>query len=138
MDWKCSKCPETDILKKAPKKSICLACRSQQVCDYQKTPEGIATRRRAKWMYLYGITEEQYDALLKTQGDGCAICGRTQEENGRGYYLSVDHDHTCCPGKRSCGKCVRGLLCLRCNNNMGWFDVEQEKISAYLKRNENA
>ena len=82
-------------------------------------------------MYLYGITEAQYNELLERQGGGCAICGRTQEENGRARYLSVDHDHRCCPGKKSCGKCVRGLLCLRCNNDMGWFEELREEILAY-------
>jgi hypothetical protein len=28
----------------------------------------------------------------------------------------VDHDHACCQKKnRSCGKCIRGLLCHTCN-----------------------
>jgi hypothetical protein len=31
----------------------------------------------------------------------------------------VDHDHTCCPGKKSCGKCIRGFLCRACNSFIG-------------------
>lgn len=27
----------------------------------------------------------------------------------------VDHDHDCCPGGWSCGRCVRGLICSECN-----------------------
>jgi hypothetical protein len=30
----------------------------------------------------------------------------------------VDHDHTCCPGEYTCGKCVRGLLCDDCNKKL--------------------
>jgi hypothetical protein len=66
----------------------------------------------------FGLTTEEYDALLAAQGGGCAICGRTPEENGR--RLPVDHDHACCPDRsRTCGRCIRGLLCTPCNNRLG-------------------
>lgn len=62
----------------------------------------------------YGLTPEAYEEMLESQGGGCAICGKTPEENGR--RLAVDHDHTCCPRRDGCcGKCVRGLLCNACN-----------------------
>lgn len=37
-------------------------------------------------------------------------------EKGR---LVTDHDHECCPGARSCGVCVRGIVCYDCNNIEG-------------------
>lgn len=61
--------------------------------------------------YKFGITGDEYRALLAKQGGRCAIC---QRKPGK-YRLSVDHDHECCPGARSCGKCIRGLLCGDCN-----------------------
>lgn len=67
-------------------------------------------------LFYYGITAAQYDAMLEKQGGGCAICG---EQCSTGRRLAVDHDHQCCPGTQSCGKCVRGLLCGACNQGIG-------------------
>jgi hypothetical protein len=33
--------------------------------------------------------------------------------------LAVDHDHSCCPGKKSCGKCIRGVVHMACNIALG-------------------
>lgn len=63
----------------------------------------------------FGISLEDYEAILESQGGVCAICG-TMEPGGRsGEWFQVDHDHSCCEGPKSCGKCWRGLLCNRCN-----------------------
>lgn len=67
-------------------------------------------------LHLYGISLAQYDALLLKQSGGCAICG---EQCSSGRRLAVDHDHACCPGMKTCGKCVRGLLCGQCNQGIG-------------------
>jgi hypothetical protein len=70
----------------------------------------------------YGLTVEQYDAMLEAQGGGCGICGAPQGE-GRGGRFHVDHDHVCCPPENgnsvTCGECVRGLLCSKCNKAIG-------------------
>lgn len=75
----------------------------------------------------YGINLEQYAAMLDKQGGTCAICPKTPEENG--MSLAVDHDHSCCSGNRSCGKCVRGLLCDNCNRGIGFL---QDKVDVVL------
>jgi hypothetical protein len=59
--------------------------------------------------YLYGLTEQQYAAMLAAQGDRCAIC-RTDTPGGKGGW-HTDHDH-------GTGK-VRGLLCHNCNLMVG-------------------
>lgn len=64
----------------------------------------------------YGITAEEYWAIYEAQGGKCAMCGRA---TGKTKRLSVDHDHKCCSGPISCGKCVRGLLCGICNVYLG-------------------
>lgn len=80
----------------------------------------------------YGITREQYAAALER---GCSICGRTDRT------LHVDHDHSCCPMRggsaRTCGKCVRGLICGPCNRGLGlFFDNPDalERAANYLRR----
>ena len=77
----------------------------------------------------YKLTEEQYKALLEAQGGGCAVCG-TDKPGGRGVLLNVDHDHACCPGNKSCGKCVRGLLCALCNIGLGSFQDNADRLIA--------
>ena len=81
--------------------------------------------------YRYNITESDYDRMLLDQGGGCAICGK--KPNHR--RLHVDHDHACCPPKKSCGKCVRGLLCDYCNTRLRamedpvWFSAAQTYLA---------
>lgn len=74
-----------------------------------------AANREWNMRTTYGITSAQYGELLALQGGGCAICGSPPGAR----MLAVDHDHGCCPGKKSCGRCLRGLLCSRCNLALG-------------------
>lgn len=62
-------------------------------------------RRDYMLRYTYGIGQEQYEKLLAEQEGGCAICGKTSEEEGRN--LAVDHDH-------KTGE-IFGILCTHCN-----------------------
>lgn len=65
----------------------------------------------------HGITYENYLAILEGQNGTCAICN--QKEKSYRSRLCIDHDHSCCPGENSCGKCIRGLLCSNCNMSLG-------------------
>jgi hypothetical protein len=73
--------------------------------------------RRAHLRRMADMTLEQYDAMAAAQGGGCAICKGAP--TGRWKRFFIDHDHSCCPGKTSCGKCVRGLICHHCNTGIG-------------------
>lgn len=72
-------------------------------------------RRRAA--RKHGILLEDYEAMLLIQGGRCATCGVVAARQPTS--LHIDHDHSCCPGTFSCGRCVRGLLCSNCNNTLG-------------------
>jgi len=80
--------------------------------------------------YNYGISEDQYQAMLKDQGNACAICGSTEWPAGlHPGSPHVDHDH-------STGV-VRGLLCGYCNQGLGMFRDDPERLRAairYLER----
>ena len=86
--------------------------------SYHRDP----SRARGKWLkYRYGITLEDYDAMLVAQGGGCALCQRFPNEGRR---LAVDHDH-------ETGR-IRGLLCNPCNVMLGWYEARQDLIRGYL------
>ena len=87
-----------------------------------------AKRRRARLKMKYGITVEDYDAMLVDQGGGCAICGATDPGESRGYFC-VDHCHET--------KEVRGLLCDACNLGVGKFNDDPDRLeraAAYVRR----
>lgn len=87
-------------------------------------------KRQFHLMKTFGITIEQYDAMLLVQNGVCAICGNpeTMRHKGRILLLAIDHDH-------ETGK-IRGLLCCQCNHGLGSFrdnPKRLEKAAAYLR-----
>lgn len=75
----------------------------------------------------YHMTETDYVRMLEAQAGGCAVCRKTPDEEGKA--LAFDHSHACCSGKRSCGKCVRGLLCGSCNTALG--KIERHGLDSF-------
>lgn len=71
----------------------------------------------------YGITIDEYDALLATQGGVCAIC-KAQEPRGMGVF-HVDHCHSSLK--------VRGLLCNSCNAGLGQFKDSEQLLLAAIR-----
>lgn len=107
-------------------RSWCKICASAQAMEwYRANPErSNANKRRNNLKSLYGLSQSEYDDLVRAQHGVCAICG-----NGREGRLHVDHDH-------SNGK-VRGLLCNRCNRAVGLLGDDPtilRKAISYLLR----
>lgn len=82
------------------------------------TEKQVAQRRRGMLKHRYKISPETYEFRLKLQGGVCILCKRPPDS----IRLSVDHDHKCCPGRNSCGTCIRGLICQPCNAMLGYIE----------------
>lgn len=86
----------------------------------------------------YNVSSGWYAEQLEKQNGVCAICGLPERSDRR---LCVDHDHSCCPGDTSCGKCVRGLLCLTCNKrlavveNTTWIKLAEDYLIEREQKN---
>lgn len=94
------------------KRSQCASCRYQ--ARIERDPDYELKLRNRKLGYQYGINLKIYDDMLKRQDNKCAICLSVFDQTP-----CIDHDHSCCSGRNSCGNCVRGLLCRSCNNMLG-------------------
>ena len=73
---------------------------------------------------LYNITLDQFNQILESQDNRCAICGKEFTENNP---PCVDHNHET--------KQVRALLCFKCNAGLGSFDEDPklfDKAKSYV------
>lgn len=76
---------------------------------------------------LYGVTADEFRALLDAQSGRCAIC-ETDDPGGKGNW-HVDHCHAT--------GAIRGLLCHHCNLLLGNARDEPTRLRAaadYLER----
>jgi hypothetical protein len=97
--------------------------------------KGIATRRKYERSLRcrarkQGLTVESYTAMWEKQNRCCAVCRTPLELLSRN--TTVDHDHRCCAKNRSCGKCVRALLCRHCNIGLGFFKDSVSTLQKFI------
>lgn len=84
---------------------------------YYSSPAGKASRHRRHIKATFGLTVQQYEAMIEKQRGMCAICGAA---NANGKRLSVDHRHR--DGK------IRSLLCHSCNVMVGFSREKPENL----------
>lgn len=88
-------------------------------------------KRESHLRYFYNITQADYERMLADQDGKCSICGTDKptikpQEPGKHKWFQVDHDH----GTGA----VRGLLCIRCNTALGWFEKNSAAAQSYLDK----
>jgi hypothetical protein len=97
---------------------------------HRQSPESRKKSNRKYRISSYGLTQEQFTRLLNLQQNACGMCHDPFKD---GQPIHVDHDHACCRGKnRSCGKCIRGLLCHTCNIALGHIERRYAMARSYL------
>lgn len=90
--------------------------------------ECMKTNAKAQCIKKYGISVEEFEKLLADQNNACFICGLEFKSD---HERHIDHNHTCCPKPdRSCGKCVRKILCGECNRGLARFHDNAELLRA--------
>ena len=97
---------------------------NEKVKRYYKDHKEIIDKHHRRWRLKrkYNITPEQYDEMYKQQSGCCLICGRHQSKMKE--RLCVDHNH-------ETGQ-TRGLLCKRCNSQLGWYEEQKVNIDRYV------
>lgn len=110
----------------------CIPCR-KRLQAYQNRSRGKRAYRTGQSQYArlsseakrnqvlrrYGLTQLEYDQMLKAQNGLCYMCKRPNQTK---HAFHVDHNH-------STGE-VRRLLCHRCNNGLRFVEDENFLQSA--------
>ncbi len=112
-------------------RDIYLRTKREKAKEYRKR-HGSSKFQFQKIRLTYNLSEEDFIKLKESQDNKCAVC-KLEFTN----TPQVDHNHSCCSGNKSCGKCVRGLLCIPCNIALGCLrDSIDNCLSAadYLRR----
>lgn len=102
----------------------------EKVLEYKRThyknnrDKYLTLERDRQYRVRYGITLADYDKMLLAQNGECAICG----SNVAGHCnqcFAVDHSHDT--------GIVRGLLCIKCNARLGWYEAYKRQVNDYLQ-----
>lgn len=111
-------------------KRICDCCgaeflgrKTKKVCGSSECLKFLKKSNRNSWrLKVFGLSLCDFESLRDSQNGLCAICKNPEKTVIKGTLcnLSIDHDH-------KTGK-VRGLLCSRCNQALGLFDENVDRM----------
>lgn len=136
----CVKCGEKKDLElfakgknyKDGRRGTCKKCHTAYVKKYYNdNPDKKAAKNKMNTFYkpnyiVHHMTEDQYNQMLSLYDGKCHSCKDRLATN-------IDHNHSCCKGQRSCGKCIRGILCNQCNTALGLLQDSRQKIKNLLQ-----
>ncbi len=114
------------------RRGTCKRCHTDYVIKYYKdNPDKKAEKVRMNSYYRpnwkrHNITKERYEELFALYLGKCHACQNNDGNN-------IDHDHACCEGSFSCGKCIRGVLCSQCNTALGLVKDSKEVLQRLIK-----
>lgn len=101
------------------------ANREQSVAKAKAWKDANPTRKQGHTrkfnLSKYGVSPEDYAAMLEHEGGVCAICGEPPPE---GRALDIDHN-----GDRTV---IRGLLCNPCNRGIAAFRDNPRHLAAAI------
>lgn len=146
---RCGRCGDTKTIDSFEKHEVnrdgvrgnCVLCRKhinqksyhkhkERICEEAKQkrkddPEG---ERNSDLKSRFKITLEDFEKMFAEQGYACAACG-TLDPIVEKRKWNVDHDHSCCPSSRkTCGNCIRGILCRDCNIALGMVKDSPQRL----------
>lgn len=84
--------------------------------------------RKKQLKFAYGITLDDYDKILESQGGGCGICGSKKNLSAYGKHISPNFSVDRCHKTDK----VRGLLCNNCNRGLGLLGDNIEGVQKTL------
>ena len=132
---RCKQYRDTSLFTKSPRNrdglhSYCQPCRNtEKRLIYADSPEFREYSKRKHIRNAYGLTPEQYDAMIEVQGGRCAVC---REPLDFGQQTHVDHCHAT--------DRIRGILCHPCNIALGNARDDPQRLrdlADYLERHHN-
>ena len=95
---------------------FCMACK-ECCAAYAQRPEVLKRKSERYRTKKYGISPEEYNTMVETQGGVCLICHQPGDTR---FGLVVDHDHD--------SGAIRGLLCANCNQGIGHLQDDPDRM----------